>query len=505
MNRDGVKAGHVNPFFRLAGIFLDNPVLMKEMQIGLREKKIFIIQIVYLLVLGVVAFFYLLEVSNRRSYQAMQEAGRGFFTSLCIVQWFLVVFISPSLTSSAISSERENKTLEMLLVSLLAAPEIIIGKLAYAVSYIFLLLTTSLPLMALVFLLGGVSPGEILINYLALLLWGIMVSMMAMYFSSRESRSAVATNSVYGIVVIVGLFIASIYVPLIAESGLMLNFQTSFPEMFAWLALYFNIIWAFLFFFFKTAINIRPRASHILWLHYLFISGYIVNISVMIILAVTNSPNPHDMAWIWSAIIAVNFFLMGCFIERHRFTSSREEQILSNSITSRSFFFPAFYIGMAIIVSLILSIADPVRIRQLMLTPLTFLTVFASVIFITRELFLIFAGKLRPVLIYFSVVLSINILPLLSWLMVDVAQHGKSEGAHLLSGVFIQPIFAMYSIWVPDIGFGAIRFMASKFPLELLTIVFYVLLAVGIRLLRMVVNDARKKAIQKNVIPPPSA
>jgi hypothetical protein len=41
---------------------------MKELRIGLREKKVFFIQLIYLLTLGVISFIYLMEILNRHSH-----------------------------------------------------------------------------------------------------------------------------------------------------------------------------------------------------------------------------------------------------------------------------------------------------------------------------------------------------------------------------------------------------------------------------------------------------
>ena len=60
----------------------ENPVFLKELRIGLREKKVLIIQSIYLLVLGVVVFIFLMSVAESRNYYSFREAGENFFLGI---------------------------------------------------------------------------------------------------------------------------------------------------------------------------------------------------------------------------------------------------------------------------------------------------------------------------------------------------------------------------------------------------------------------------------------
>ena len=84
------------------------------------------------------------------------------FAVLTILQMALVLFITPSLTAGAISSEREKQTLNILLTTTQSSTQIVVGKLLSSVAFLVLMLVAGLPLYSLVFLFGGVSPSQLI-------------------------------------------------------------------------------------------------------------------------------------------------------------------------------------------------------------------------------------------------------------------------------------------------------------------------------------------------------
>ena len=147
-----------------------NPVLVKELKLRFRSFKSFSGLMFYLAVLCIfIAGFLLLTT---------QFTGKGFFkpdTSfmmfavLTMVQMALVLFITPSLTAGAISSEREKQTLNILLTTTQSSTQIVVGKLLSSVAFLVLMLVAGLPLYSLVFLFGGVSPSQLVSIFFILL------------------------------------------------------------------------------------------------------------------------------------------------------------------------------------------------------------------------------------------------------------------------------------------------------------------------------------------------
>ncbi|MBV9852344.1 MAG: hypothetical protein JO250_21990 [Armatimonadetes bacterium] len=185
---------------------LDNPVVTKEFRSRMRGSRAYWLLFSYLLLLSLTLFFAYLawwnSHQNGMDYggggQAGFTVGRTFFLTLFYAQAILVTLITPALTAGAISIEREQRTFEMLRSTTLPPRAIALGKLASSVSFIVLLLTSSLPLVSLCFLLGGVSPGEVFFGYLLLVCDAFVLGAIGLAWSAYAANTATATALSYG-------------------------------------------------------------------------------------------------------------------------------------------------------------------------------------------------------------------------------------------------------------------------------------------------------------------
>ncbi len=182
-----------------------NPVLVKELKLRFRSFKSFSGLMFYLAVLCIfIAGFLLLTT---------EFTGRGFFrpdTSfmmfavLTILQMALVLFITPSLTAGAISSEREKQTLNILLTTTQSSTQIVVGKLLSSVAFLVLMLVAGLPLYSLVFLFGGVSPSQLISIFLFYLVTVVAIGSIGVMFSTITKRTIVAMIATYGSIIFLG-------------------------------------------------------------------------------------------------------------------------------------------------------------------------------------------------------------------------------------------------------------------------------------------------------------
>jgi ABC-type transport system involved in multi-copper enzyme maturation permease subunit len=99
--------------------------------------------------------------------QALSRFTDRFFQQFMYLQFVTVVLLTPALTTSAISEEKERRTLEFLLATDLGSPEIVLGKLVSRLAYMSLLILTGLPILGLLQLLGGIDPELVLLGYAA--------------------------------------------------------------------------------------------------------------------------------------------------------------------------------------------------------------------------------------------------------------------------------------------------------------------------------------------------
>ena len=176
----------------------DNPVLTKELRSRMRGARAYWIMFGYIGFLSLVMLFSYfawqksVENSGGGSSQSSEVGGQIFITIL-VTQIFLVLFITPAITSGALTIEREQRTMDMLDLTPMPRRSIIIGKLLSAVSFTSLLIISSLPLISICFMLGSVDPAQVLSAYLEMLLGSFLVGAMGLMWSSiaRTTTQAV--------------------------------------------------------------------------------------------------------------------------------------------------------------------------------------------------------------------------------------------------------------------------------------------------------------------------
>ncbi len=199
-----------------------NPVLVKELRSRMRGRRAFLVQAIYILLLSV--FFYLgyLSRTQSRSYYYRQDMGKEIFTWISFTQLVLVTLIAPAFTCGSVTGEKEQKSLGLLLISLLSPRQIVWGKLISSLSYLFLLIFASIPLLCICTIFGGLSPEEIGITYLLLLFSALTFGIVGLFCSTLFRRTYVSTAVTYGIVLflVVGIILIGALIEEFIKSNL---------------------------------------------------------------------------------------------------------------------------------------------------------------------------------------------------------------------------------------------------------------------------------------------
>ncbi|MDX1663347.1 MAG: hypothetical protein R3272_06105 [Candidatus Promineifilaceae bacterium] len=199
----------------------ENPVTVKELRSRMRGRRAFVVLTIYLLVMsGLIALLYtLFAAASAQPYGPQRrEAGRAVFAAVLGIQVLLVAFITPAFTAGAISGEKERQTYNLLRTTLLPARALVSGKLFSALAYIFLLLLAAVPLQSIAFLLGGVSPIELIISELLIFVSAVVFALLGLFFSSlmRSTLAASVTTFASSLLLTMGLPAAvMIVVPLL--------------------------------------------------------------------------------------------------------------------------------------------------------------------------------------------------------------------------------------------------------------------------------------------------
>jgi ABC-type transport system involved in multi-copper enzyme maturation permease subunit len=174
---------------------------MKELRGRMRGPRAFAVLTGYLAALGgFTTLFYMATTTaslNTTGQFNGGEIGRFLFSTVVAMELFLVAFITPAFTASAISGEREHQTFDLLRTTLLPEGALVIGKLFSALAYIFLLLLAAVPLQSIAFLFGGVDLSELVVVLVTLLTTGVFLGTLGVYFSTTLRRTLRANIATY--------------------------------------------------------------------------------------------------------------------------------------------------------------------------------------------------------------------------------------------------------------------------------------------------------------------
>lgn len=112
------------------------------------------------------------------------------------------MFVVPGLSAASISGERDRQTLVPLQVTLVKPSGIFFGKVGAATAFVWLVVVASIPLLAVCFLVGGVSLKSVLMSVVAMLATGFLVATIGVAVSAIFRQTVVAVLASYGIVLL---------------------------------------------------------------------------------------------------------------------------------------------------------------------------------------------------------------------------------------------------------------------------------------------------------------
>jgi len=150
-----------------------NPILNKELRLGSRSIKIPMFVMGYDIVLSLIAVVSMFVIQANSRYDS--NAFSQYLYIYQIIGWTqfaITLIIVPILTAGTISGERERQTLDIMLTTPKKPLSIVWGKMLSAISNYMIFIISSIPIMAIAFILGG-------LNWFALL--GYIVMMIIGY------------------------------------------------------------------------------------------------------------------------------------------------------------------------------------------------------------------------------------------------------------------------------------------------------------------------------------
>ena len=194
------------------------PIFGKELRSTARRKRTYVLRFAYLgvLLLVLLAVYAANYGSNdyggmARKAQRMAEMGTYFFGAFSFFTLVAMALLGPVLTSTAINAERLHKTLPVLLMTPITAWQIVAGKLFSRLLVAFTLIGLSLPVLALVRLLGGVEIEQMMVSLLLCLTVAITSAVIGLFFSNLMARA-------YAVILIAYMFMGVVWglIPLLS-------------------------------------------------------------------------------------------------------------------------------------------------------------------------------------------------------------------------------------------------------------------------------------------------
>jgi ABC-type transport system involved in multi-copper enzyme maturation permease subunit len=173
------------------------PIFAKELRTTARRKRTYWLRLLYLAAL----FLFMLMVYTSTAYQqsasasvaerAQQEAELGyeFFMVFSMFSVCALLVISPVLTATAISAERLGRTLPVLLMTPITNWQIVAGKLLSRLLAALTLIGLSLPVLAVVRLLGGVEMQTMLYVLGVCVVASLCAAAIGLFYSTFMNRA----------------------------------------------------------------------------------------------------------------------------------------------------------------------------------------------------------------------------------------------------------------------------------------------------------------------------
>jgi ABC-2 type transport system permease protein len=225
-----------------------NPITLKEMRSRMRGRRAFAVLTLNVFLLGgLVSLIYMTYATSTQVFSSpssLQSLGKLIFATVVGMQLLITCFTSSSAAVGAISAERERQTFELLRTTLLPARSLVLGKLSAAVLFNLLVILSAIPIASLSFFFGGVTPEEIAIASVVLIVTAIAFSTIGLFFSSlmRRTAQATAVATVVTLILTFGLPVFMLITQGLLTTMVFVNTQTGNPSIEAEMTRNF-IIW----------------------------------------------------------------------------------------------------------------------------------------------------------------------------------------------------------------------------------------------------------------------
>lgn len=192
-----------------------NPVYKRETTVRSRSLRMPLIIFAFNGILALTALLNMYQtVAQVRTTSMIQYSTfLDLYAFVATLEFLLLMFIMPALTSGSISGERERQTLELLFTTKMSPNDIIMGKLFSAVEQLLILVASSLPVVLLTFVYGSVDFRDLGLLLICFTIVAFYAGGIGILFSSLLRRSTFSNVCTYGVLlfIVVGTYMLNIF------------------------------------------------------------------------------------------------------------------------------------------------------------------------------------------------------------------------------------------------------------------------------------------------------
>lgn len=177
-----------------------NPIYKKEVKVSSRSMRLSMILMVFNGVLAAAALLNMYSVLYR-VWTTAEIQYSGFlemYVFVAAVEFAMLLFIMPAVAAGSISGERERQTFNILLSTQITPGQIIRGKMMASLSNMFLILIASFPVIALVFVYGGIIWKDLLLLFSHFTITALLAAGIGLFCSALFRRTILSAAASYG-------------------------------------------------------------------------------------------------------------------------------------------------------------------------------------------------------------------------------------------------------------------------------------------------------------------
>ena len=183
------------------------PLMFKDVKMALRTRRAPLLQLLFLgaCFLGAWALW-----PQEGVYSLSSQRAHHLFTILGIGQLALVVLFAPAFTSPAFTMEKERNTFDVLYGTLMSPIAIVWGKISGSLTFLMLVVLSSMPIVSTCMVLGGVSINQVIWFYAMLFLTALFFGMVGLTVSALCERTYISIIISY---IIIGVTSVAVIIP----------------------------------------------------------------------------------------------------------------------------------------------------------------------------------------------------------------------------------------------------------------------------------------------------